>query len=76
MEVLPESTEGAPWFFLALRSKIQEEKDNPKESLLNKKEPGIASCENSLSLQMAIDAKIRNSFWAKIKFGALPGNTV
>lgn len=38
---------GAPWFFLAARSKMQEEKDNPKESLLSKKQPGIASCENS-----------------------------
>ena len=67
------SIDGAPWFFLAARSKMQEEKDNPKESLLSKKQPGLASCENSLPLQMAIDAKIRNGFWAKIKFGALPG---
>lgn len=52
---------------------MQEEEDNPKESLLTKKEPGISSCENSLPLQMAIDAKIRNGFWAKIEFGALPG---
>lgn len=43
------------------------------ERLLNKKETGTASCENSLPLQMATDAKIGNGFWAKIKFGALPG---
>lgn len=58
---------------MAACNKMQEEEDNPKENLLNKKEPGIASCENPLPLQMAIDAKIRNGFWAKIEFGVMPG---
>lgn len=50
------------FFLLAVYSKIEEESDELKEWLLNEQELGYAGFEDSQSLQLAHNAKIKKCF--------------
>lgn len=61
----PDGVEVAIWFRLAANSEMWEAIHKPKEGLLNKKEPALGGFENSQSLQMANNAKIKKRLLSK-----------
>lgn len=65
-ELSKQSVEGSAWFLLAAYRKMKEERDKLKKELLSKKEPLFDDLEDSQSIQIAKDAKIRKFTFEKV----------